>query len=57
MLVTNQRLDKLAAARCDFKERGMLEESCIEQAYDAFIRDLGTPARLKFYHLCSNIPH
>ncbi len=42
MLVTNQRLDKLAAARCDFKERGMLEESCIEQAYENFIRELGT---------------
>lgn len=42
MLLTNQRLDKLAAARCDFKERGMLQESCIEQAYEEFIQALGT---------------
>lgn len=28
MLLTNQRLDKLAASRVDFKNRGMLEGSC-----------------------------
>ncbi len=41
MLLTNQRLDKLAAARCDFKDRGMLQSSCIEQAYEDFNRALG----------------
>ncbi|KAG2124061.1 hypothetical protein DEU56DRAFT_923674 [Suillus clintonianus] len=29
MLVTNQRLDKLAAARVDFKSRGMLNGTCL----------------------------
>ncbi|KAK7684404.1 hypothetical protein QCA50_012351 [Cerrena zonata] len=29
MLLTNQRLDKLAAARCDFEERGMLKSSLL----------------------------
>lgn len=32
MLLTNQRLDKLAAARVDFKERGMLKESPLRAA-------------------------
>lgn len=38
MLMTNQRLDKLAAARVDFSERGMLEGSCL----DAALLALGT---------------
>lgn len=46
MLLTNQRLDKLAAARCDFKDRGMLEDSCIEDAYEEFNRTLGASVRL-----------
>ena len=29
MLLTNQRLDKLAAARVDFADRGMLQGSCL----------------------------
>lgn len=29
ILVTNQRLDQLAAARTDFSHRGMLNESCL----------------------------
>ncbi|KLO09541.1 hypothetical protein SCHPADRAFT_833873, partial [Schizopora paradoxa] len=45
MLLTNQRLDKLAAARVDFKARGMLQSSCIEQAYDEFIRNKRAEAR------------
>lgn len=32
MLLTNQRLDKLAAARVDFKARGMLEGTCLSDA-------------------------
>ncbi len=44
MLLTNQRLDKLAAARCDFKDRGMLEDSCLE-AYEDFARALGSSTR------------
>ena len=34
MLLINQRLDKLAAARADFKERGMLNGSCISQVLE-----------------------
>ncbi|KLO04121.1 hypothetical protein SCHPADRAFT_841012, partial [Schizopora paradoxa] len=40
MLLINQRMDKLAAARCEFKRRGMLEASCIEQAYEDLARAL-----------------
>lgn len=34
MLLTNQRLDKLAASRVDFTARGMLEGSCLSHALD-----------------------
>ena len=34
MLLTNQRLDKLAAARVDFADRGMLQGTCLSAAYD-----------------------
>ena len=37
MLLTNQRLDKLAAARMDFKTRGMLNGSCYAAALLAFL--------------------
>ena len=33
MLLTNQRLDKLAASRADFAERGMLENDCLTAAH------------------------
>jgi hypothetical protein len=32
MLLTNQRLDKLAAARVDFTQRGMLKGTCLSDA-------------------------
>jgi hypothetical protein len=32
MLLTNQRLDKLAAACADFEARGMLHGSCLSEA-------------------------
>jgi len=35
MLLINQRLDKLAAARADFKERGMLNGTCVSQILKA----------------------
>jgi hypothetical protein len=35
MLVTNQRLDKLAASRVDFTKRGMLDDTCLESALTA----------------------
>jgi hypothetical protein len=38
MLLTNQRLDKLAAARVDFAERGMLRGTCLSVAYDEILR-------------------
>ena len=31
MLLTNQRLDKLAAARIDFSNRGMLQGTCLSE--------------------------
>ncbi|THG94259.1 hypothetical protein EW026_g7178 [Hermanssonia centrifuga] len=37
MLSTNQRTDKLAAARMDFTDRGMLEGSCLSDAMQAFL--------------------
>jgi hypothetical protein len=35
MLLTNQRLDKLAASRVDFTKRGMLQGSCLQSAISA----------------------
>jgi hypothetical protein len=32
MLLTNQRLDKLAAAYVDFTDRGMLDGTCLSEA-------------------------
>jgi hypothetical protein len=32
MLVTNQRLDKIAALRVDFMKRGMLNGTCLSDA-------------------------
>ncbi|PSR76461.1 hypothetical protein PHLCEN_2v8436 [Hermanssonia centrifuga] len=37
MLSTNQRTDKLAAARVDFTDRGMLQGSCLSDAMQAFL--------------------
>ena len=34
MLLTNQRLDKLAAARADFASRGMLVGTCLSSTWD-----------------------
>ena len=34
MLLINQRLDKLAAARIDFKNRGMLDGTCLGDALE-----------------------
>lgn len=33
MLIINERMDKLAAARTDFKDRGMLEGNCLWDTY------------------------
>jgi hypothetical protein len=38
ILLTNQRLDKLAAARVDFADRGMLEGSCLSSKLDELLR-------------------
>ena len=35
MLVTNQRLDQLVAARTDFENRGMLNGSCLSEVLEA----------------------
>ncbi|KAG1732287.1 hypothetical protein EDB19DRAFT_1896780 [Suillus lakei] len=37
MLVTNQRLDKLAASRIDFKSRGMLNGTCLSETLRALM--------------------
>jgi len=42
MLLTNQRLDKLAAARADFTERGMLEGTCLSSVWDKILQMNGT---------------
>ncbi len=34
MLISNQRLDKLGAAKVDFIERGMLKGSCLSSAHE-----------------------
>ncbi|KAI0371809.1 hypothetical protein BV20DRAFT_165857 [Pilatotrama ljubarskyi] len=36
MLITNQRLDKLAAARADFEARGMLQGTCLSAVMTAY---------------------
>jgi hypothetical protein len=38
MIVTNQRLDQLAAARTDFESRGMLSGSCLGTTLEALGR-------------------
>ena len=38
MIVTNQRLDQLAAARTDFERRGMLNGSCLETTLETLGR-------------------
>jgi hypothetical protein len=43
MLLTNQRLDKLAASRADFKARGMLTAS-LNSLSESFSLDLGCSA-------------
>jgi len=47
MLLTNQRLDKLAAARVDFTKRGMLEGTCLSHV----VRKFGN------WHLNSRVGH
>jgi len=48
MLKINQRLDKLAAARLDFKQRGMLNRRCVSQSFEA----LGAKLRFTGHHQC-----
>ena len=38
MIVTNQRLDQLAAARTDFERRGMLNRTCLETTLETLGR-------------------
>jgi hypothetical protein len=38
MLLTNQRLDKLAATRVDFANRGMLQDTCLSAVWEQFLR-------------------
>jgi len=38
ILLTNQRLDKLAAARVDFAERGMLQGTCLAEIWEQIMR-------------------
>ena len=38
MLLTNQRLDKLAAARVDFTDRGMLQGTCLSAVWEQILR-------------------
>ncbi|KDQ50958.1 hypothetical protein JAAARDRAFT_141102, partial [Jaapia argillacea MUCL 33604] len=53
MLVTNQRLDKLAATRADFKSRMLLKGTCLSQALAALealsvvVTDTGPPVEVE----------
>jgi hypothetical protein len=40
MLLTNQRLDKLAAARVDFANRGMLKGTCLSSVWEDILRKI-----------------
>lgn len=40
MLLTNQRLDKLAASRVDFAKRRMLEGTCLSSTWEQILRML-----------------
>ncbi len=40
MLLTNQRVDKLAAARTDFKARRMLEGTCLTETLKALLKEM-----------------
>jgi hypothetical protein len=54
MLLTNQRLDKLAALRVDFRKRGMLNGTCF---IDGLSMELGTGMFLALkMHSIDNIP-
>ncbi|OBZ65942.1 hypothetical protein A0H81_14159 [Grifola frondosa] len=44
ILLTNQRVDKLAASRVDFKEWGMLEGTCLSEAWLALNPDMDPPS-------------
>ena len=37
MLLTNQCIDKLTAARVDFADRGMLQGTCLSAAWDEIL--------------------
>jgi hypothetical protein len=53
MLLTNQRLDKLAAARVDFANRGMLKGTCLSSVWeDILCKIVNIPqqsCKLKFH--------
>ena len=49
MLLTNQRLDKLAAARADFATRGMLAGTCLSSIWDQIL----VLRSMCFYYLIS----
>ncbi len=44
ILLTNERNDKLAAARVDFTGRGMLEGSCLDEAHHQYLSSRTFPA-------------
>jgi hypothetical protein len=38
MLLTNQRLDMLAAARVNFADHGMLQNTCLSSVWEQILR-------------------
>lgn len=50
MLLTNQRLDKLAATNVDFAERGMLEDTCLKVIGKSYIL-VSTTINLITHHI------
>jgi hypothetical protein len=49
MLLTNQRLDKLAASRVDFASRGMLKGTCLSYV----LEKLGTSTTANMMYICT----
>jgi hypothetical protein len=56
MLLTNQRLDKLAAARVDFSNRGMLDGTCLSNTLEG-IGEFSHFSALCYYNVISETLH
>ena len=55
MLMANQRSDKLAAARIDFTERGMLQGDLLDNVLEELHKLLYMPVRVPTSVNCGNL--